>query len=1119
MPRIAGRGGVRGWCTAATALLLVLPVLAVGGSAGAQSEPAESGSGSETVESSESGSETGTGSGSGSGSASVAVAGSGSSVAGSSDAGVVLSGSFVWGSGTSGSSGYVGYSSPSVPDGPPRAGSFVPAFWNRGVVRVPSELFALAQLDGTVASGPARGLSDPVVLRIGQQVDLGSGFIVEVAGRSLFSAGAADPAGHKVGSGFRYWMWDAPCANWQDGASAEMRLIKLETGDARHGAHTDTKLTALDVHGADLDAAFDPAASTHAASAAASTTQVTVDAAANAHPCDVNIAPGDADPDTAGHQVDLGAAGTDTAIAVTVTAADNSTTAVHTLTIARGASARASSLTLSGVQGLGFDPGKRRYDTTPAAGSTSTTVAMAPVGDAVLEGFAVTAGDTEVAAIGDDGTVELTAGKDTLVAVRAATADNESQTVYTVRLRGTQQSQSDQGSQGQDSRDSRGIQGQGAQGDQGARDSQGIQGSLGQGAQGRSLSASGAVAKSIHAIGGAPDVWTRDVADPVVPRSAPARTAPAGTEPRLTALDVTPGTLTPAFDSATHAYDVAVTHDTEHITVTPTASSAADALIDLSDADPDTDGHQVALNAAGSGAKPAQTAVLITVNDGTAIDSYTLTVTRDAPTQPRTVCMAAGADATLASFELSQGSLSPAFDPSVTAYTTSVPAHTGWATVTAEPTDPAASVNISASDANPIAPGHQIDLAAAPNSQTHGTTTIQAIVTGTDGCPGDTYTITVTRPPATSFRTSTGIINTLKIGIKGLWSDGENLWVANHDYYHNHAAFPGGIHSFDVATGSLVQSFQHLATTDLPADVYFYRLEDETAVLFPTDTWSDGNSMWVLTRGGYVYRYDITTGESGTLSGGEQVIDSVGHFWARLGGVGGLAAGMWSDGSIMWVVNSGENMTKVRAFDITTGQRMRERDIAIHLPRLSPGLSWNHSGANDIWSDGTTMWVVYRSERMARAYDLSSGSRRSHLDIVFADWDSRMTEPRGLWSDGGKMWVGMSRNRIFSFYLPTEAALNSLSFDSADIGTFSPWDTTYAATVAHTDETVTVDATAQHDDASVTILPADTDGSTEGHQVNLSTGDNTITITAGTANHTMTYTVTITRPASPTPNS
>ena len=950
-------------------------------------------------------------------------------------------------------------------------------------------------MDGAVVSGPASGLSDPVVLRLGQRVDLGSGFIVEVAGRSLFSAGAVDPAGHEVGSGFRYWMWDAPCADWQDGASAEMRLIKLEADDSRQGAHTDTKLTALDVRGAVLDAAFDPAASIHAASAAVGTVQVTVDAAANAHACDVEIAPGDADPDTAGHQVDLGAAGTDTAVTVTVTvtAADNSTTEVHTLTIARGAAAKASSLTLTGIEGLGFDPGKRRYDTTPAAGSTSTTVDMTPVGDAVLEGFAVTAGDTEVAAISDDGTVSLTAGKDTLVAVRAATADNESQTVYTVRLRGTQQAQSDQG---QGARDDQG---------QGARDSQGIQGIQRHGALGRSLSASGAVAKSIYAAGGAPaGSWTRDVADPVVPRSAPARTAPAGTEPRLTALDVSPGTFTPTFDAATHAYDVGVTHDTEHITVTPTVSSAADAVIDLSDADPDTVGHQVALNAARPGAKPAQTAILVTVNDGTAIDSYTLTVTRDAPPPrigtrqdpPPPTCTPAGTDATLTTLTLSAGILIPDFAPAVNAYTAAVPYHTGQVTVAAVPAGPQAPVDIDPTDANTIAGGNQVDLAAAPNAQTNGTTTITATVNCTNA-----YTITVTRPPATSFQRILGAdINLTALGLdwpKGIWSDGTTMWVAEMIYGQ---AEPR-VWAVDLASESIVQERSYFFTS-----IFDY----------PASVWSDGEVMWVLHR-----RYDIEAFDHHTKARLEERDLYIGS--AADQGLGD-PFGMWSDGETMWIaMNAAGNWNpgpgRIIAVDMQTGERQAHKDIAVPVPPNAGLPASTHIRLNDMWSDGTTIWVAYRQVRIALAFDLSSGGRREHLDFDMLsssiDLSNFGSGPRGIWSDGGVVWFGIvwgpDGEQLVPFYLPTKAALTSITVDGAQVGGFDAWKTSYGVTKAASATTVTVAANAYHSDASVTILPADADAGTDGHQISLETGENTVTVTAGTYNHTMTYTLTVTR--------
>ena len=760
----------------------------------------------------------------------------------------------------------MGYSSPSVPGGAPRAGSFVPVFWDRGVVRVPSELFALAQLDGAVVSGPASGLSDPVVLRLGQRVDLGSGFIVEVAGRSLFSAGAADPAGHKVGSGFRYWMWDAPCADWQDGASAEMRLIKLEADDSRQGANTDTKLSGLAVDGAVLDAVFDPAASTHAATAAASTAQVTVDAAANAHACDVNIAPGDADPDTAGHQVDLGAAGTDTTVTVTVTAADNTTAAVHTLTIARGASARASSLTLSGTEGLGFDPGKRRYDTTPAAGSTSTTVDMTPVGDAVLEGFAVTAGDTEVAEIGDDGTVELTAGKDTLVAVRAATADNESQTVYTVRLRGTQQSQSDQGSQGRE--------------------------------VGRSsLSASGAIAKSIHATGGAPaGSWTRDSGDPF----APPATQPPATQPQLTALDVTPGTLTPTFDASTHAYDVAVTHDTEHITVTPTADSTTDALIDLPDADPDAAGHQVALNAAAPGGKPAQTAVLITVTDSTTIDSYTLTVTRDAPPQRIGTRQDQMSQDTPVAF--------------------------------ARETDK----DIAASDLFPAdcVPSGSYFCDSGKNQDPVGIwsdgTDMWVIYEGLVEHLAAYNLATKTLDTSRIFDTEDEARDNRVPAPYDMWSDGTNLWVVDQTQCK--------VFAFDAVSGA--------NQPDLT--IYVGHRRDKCRSPASGDThrttgvWSDGDTMWVALRdSAEIWGYSLSTGAR-----------QPGHDITTLAAAGAQwPAALWSDGVTMWLADSQD--THIYAFDLDDGARRSELEFT--AAALEPA---DISSLSGIWSDGETMWVT-----------------------------------------------------------------------------------------------------------------------------------------------------------------
>ena len=111
-------------------------------------------------------------------------------------------------------------------------------------------------------------------------------------------------------------------------------------------------------------------------------------------------------------------------------------------------------------------------------------------------------------------------------------------------------------------------------------------------------------------------------------------TARSNHEPTLSALTVSPGALAPAFAAGTFAYTVEVAHDVEQLTVTPTAAGSATVTVVGADADPDTDGHQVALNAADPGSDPAETTIAVVVSDGTDMASYTITARRAAPPPP-----------------------------------------------------------------------------------------------------------------------------------------------------------------------------------------------------------------------------------------------------------------------------------------------------------------------------------------------------------------------------------------------------------------------------------------------------------------------------------------------------
>ena len=246
-------------------------------------------------------------------------------------AGTVLAGTVSLGSGVSGVSEYVGYSRGRSPGEPDRAGGFEMRFWDDEVVHRRSELFALAQIQGPVAGGPAAGLDHPVVLTMDLMVDLSSGFMLEVGDVLYDSAEAVNPQGDA--GLYRYWMWGSPCARWQAGDEAEFRIVASGPGGLVQDGPAGGSLESLGVAGATLDSPFDPGVLDHFATADPGAARVEISAAA-AQPgaCATQISPRDADGDASnGHQVDL--VGAETVVSVSVTAADGSVVRTYTLTV------------------------------------------------------------------------------------------------------------------------------------------------------------------------------------------------------------------------------------------------------------------------------------------------------------------------------------------------------------------------------------------------------------------------------------------------------------------------------------------------------------------------------------------------------------------------------------------------------------------------------------------------------------------------------------------------------------------------------------------------------------------------------------------------------------------
>ena len=160
----------------------------------------------------------------------------------------------------------------------------------------------------------------------------------------------------------------------------------------------------------------------------------------------------------------------------------------------------------------------------------------------------------------------------------------------------------------------------------------------------------------------------------------------------------------------------------------------------------------------------------------------------------------------------------------------------------------------------------------------------------------------------------------------------------------------------------------------------------------PTGVWSDGSVFWVVenaaTGADRLFAYELESGERSNEH--EFKLDRRNRF----------SHGIWSDGETVWIADSGQD--KLIAYDLETGERLPERDIELAERNRDP---------RGIWSDGETFYVLDSVRDALFAYDLESG-------VLLAEYplDKLNKSPRGLWSDGLNLWVSDDgAKRIFAY--------------------------------------------------------------------------------------------------------
>ena len=566
------------------------------------------------------------------------------------------------------------------------------------VVGSRTHLFAFAQIAGLVGSGPAAGLSDPVVLTMTTDVDLSGGFTVEAGGCVLDSVDAVDPLGDA--GRFRYWMWDSPCEVWLSGEQAEFRIIAaaadvggLERAVAPSGLRASVAGGAVRLV---WDASPVVAPLRGDAAVVYAVWRERVDESDSGGVGDEPVHDSIADASFADSDV---AAGSTYRYAVSVAneGYDNSSVPGEPVTVEvpellGDADPGVARFTVGDADPVDIASAGRRHDVAvDSAGGSAMVAVEANAFDARLSARSFRADQRTVRDHDLGAPVQLSGVGDTLLIVYARSDDGTQEQAYTLRLRPPDTAAN-----------------------------------VPNVPKGGSVPQGGIVPKagSVPPVGvGSVSGWLRGPGSGLGARAV--------SDPSLSALTLSSGTLAPVFASGTPEYTAQVTSATSQVTVTPTAAAGTTAVVAAPDADPATSGHQVDLNASTADSS-AQTAVVIVVwNSAGRLDSYTLTVTRAATST---------GDTTLSALTVSGLTLVPAFDPVATEYTATAAADTATVTVTATAATATAAAVVKPDDAVSGTAGDQVNLTADDD------TVITVTVTAQDSTTRD-YTVTVTRPP------------------------------------------------------------------------------------------------------------------------------------------------------------------------------------------------------------------------------------------------------------------------------------------------------------------------------------------------------------------------------------
>ena len=339
----------------------------------------------------------------------------------------------------------------------------------------------------------------------------------------------------------------------------------------------------------------------------------------------------------------------------------------------------------------------------------------------------------------------------------------------------------------------------------------------------------------------------------------------------------------------------------------------------------------------------------------------------------------------------------------------------------------------------------------------------------------------------------------------GMWSDGRTLWLIENSESGDDLVYGYALAQAESEEG---ESEQDDSERDESVEEEGEASTLQTLMLdrrnrFAQGLWSNGTHLWVVDSGqDRVFVYVLATGER---EEGKEF---------ELAEENANPRGIWSDGETLYVLDSSRRSLLV--YNLATGELVGEYPLA--ALNASP---------RGIWSDGLTFWVsddgakrifAYRFEQ--REEDVGGETQTQTVLVRYEveEFSFRSliragnSNARGIWSDGDVMYVADEQDdKVYSYNMPdaTNARLATLTLSGIELGEFSAEVSEYRVSLPVGLSRTTVSARAVQAGAQVTIAPADVDGDAEnGHQVELERETKvTVTVVSEDGSRTRTYEV------------